>query len=283
MAANTRILSTLCVLLFAAGADAAPLRVCLVSGSFEYDSDASLTAYAAWLETHYEVECTLLKATGWAEIPGLEALEKCDAALFFTRRLRLEGESLERIKAYCRAGKPVVAVRTASHGFQNWLEFDKEVLGGNYQGHYDEGLTLEAHVPALMKTHPILGGVGPIRSRYSLYKSRPLAEDAELLMSGSTPMADGDEPLAWTRVQHGGRVFYTSLGGAGDFEGASFKRLLANALYWAAQRGPAPKPWPDIPARRFITSCVKKASTTSSSWGYTRICACWAVPSASGR
>ena len=78
------------------------------------------------------------------ELPGLEALDTCDVAVFFTRRLMIDGEDLARVKKYCESGRPIVAIRTASHGFQNWLEFDKLVLGGNYRGHYGNKLTMKA-------------------------------------------------------------------------------------------------------------------------------------------
>ena len=69
--------------------------------------------------------------------PGLEALDKCDVAVFFTRRLKIDGEQLERgQEVRRRRGKPIVGIRTASHGFQNWLEMDKEVFGGDYKGHF---------------------------------------------------------------------------------------------------------------------------------------------------
>src|SRR6185436_5312000 len=99
---------------------------------------------------------------------------------------------------YCTAGRPIVAVRTASHGFQNWLEFDKLVLGGNYQGHFGAGPTLETKVAAEAKDHPILRGVGPLRSRASLYRTAPLAPDAQLLLEGQTPSSSGSQPVAWT-------------------------------------------------------------------------------------
>jgi len=66
-----------------------------------------------------------------------------------------------------------------------------------------------------------------------------------VLVRGATPESDGWQPVAWTRMHNGGRVFYTSLGGVGDFENNSFKRMLANALFWAAEREVARKPLPD--------------------------------------
>ena len=67
---------------------AGPLKVCLLSGSFEYDSHTSLTAFKVYLEENYNAKATLLEAKEpkGADLPGLEALEDCDVALFFTRR-----------------------------------------------------------------------------------------------------------------------------------------------------------------------------------------------------
>ncbi|MBN2328287.1 MAG: isochorismatase family protein [Candidatus Omnitrophica bacterium] len=213
-----------------------PLKICLVSGSAEYESDVSLPQFKDYLETRFNVQCVLLQAIGFEQIPGLEALDDCDAALFFTRRLRIEGEPLERIKQYCLSGKPVVAVRTASHGFQNWLDMDKLVLGGNYNNHFGNGPTQKVSVVEDARHHPVLHDIGEIRSRYSLYKTGPIAADATLLMTASTPDHPESQPSAWVREFNGGRVFYTALGGVQDFENAAFRRLLANALFWTARR-----------------------------------------------
>ena len=221
---------------------AAPLKVCLVSGSFEYESAKSLTAFKEYLEREYDAECTLIKAAGWEDLPGLEALEACDVALFFTRRLRIDGEQLEAVKKYLDGGRPFVGVRTASHGFQNWLEFDKRVMGGDYQNHHGKGPTEKVSIRSAGKDHPILDGVVSFRSRASLYKNPNVADDVDILMRGSTPA--GDEPIAWTREYKGARLFYTSLGDQNDFENRTFLRLIANALFWVVDRPPERKPLP---------------------------------------
>jgi len=213
-----------------------PLNICLVSGSFEYDSHASLAMFKTYLEEWYNVRCTLIRAQDVDDLPGLEALDDCDVALFFTRRLSIRGDQLDRVKKYCLSGRPIVALRTASHGFQNWLEFDRLVLGGNYQGHLREGPTMLAAIIKQAKEHLVLDGVTDIKSRHSLYRTAPLADDCELLMTGSTPESGGFQPVTWTREVNGGRVFYTSLGGQQDFENGTFRRLLANALFWTARR-----------------------------------------------
>jgi len=214
--------------------EAKPLKVCLVSGSLEYDSDHSLAGFQEFLEKHYRVECSRAFRKADNDLPGLENLKTCDVMLLFTRRLTIDGEQLEQVKKYCQAGKPIVAVRTASHAFQNWLALDKEILGGNYQGHYGTGPAVEVHIEKHAKDHPILMNVKPFRSAGSLYKNTGLAKGAEVLLTGSIP--EHMEPVAWTHLSHGGRVFYTSLGHSKDFADDNFKQLLVNALFWTANR-----------------------------------------------
>src|SRR5262249_1484873 len=139
----------------------APLKVCLVSGSLEYKSDESLAEFQKYLESHYNVKCSRAFRKTDEDLPGLENLETCDLMLLFTRRLKIEGEQVDRIKKYCKAGKPIVAVRTASHAFQTWLALDKEVLGGNYQGHYEQGRLAKVQIAEKAKNHPILVGIKP--------------------------------------------------------------------------------------------------------------------------
>jgi type 1 glutamine amidotransferase len=215
--------------------EAKVLKVCLISGSLEYKSDESLAAFQDFLEKHYAVKCSRAFRKADDDLPGLDNLEDCDVALFFTRRLTVDGKQLEKIKKYCEAGKPIVAVRTASHGFQKWLEMDKEVLGGNYQNHYGPGEVKVALVEKA-KDHPVLKGVKPLTSPGSLYKNTGLSKDAEVLLTGSIP--GHEEPVAWVREHKGGRVFYTSLGHPKDFEEENFRRMLVNALFWAAKREP---------------------------------------------
>jgi type 1 glutamine amidotransferase len=154
--------------------------------------------------------------------------------LLFTRRLTISGAQLERIQNYCRAGKPIVALRTASHGFQNWLALDKEILGGNYKNHYGAGLSVQVEIVEPARNHAILAGVQPFTSPGSLYRNSGLSKDAAVLLTGSIP--GHTEPIAWTRMHKGGRIFYTSLGHPDDFKTEDFKRLLVNALFWTTNR-----------------------------------------------
>ena len=214
-----------------------PLRVCLVSGSKEYLSHESLAKFQKHLESNYNVRCSRAFAADEKDtsLPGLENLETCDVMVLFTRRLPLQGKDLERIKMHCQSGKPIVGIRTASHAIQTWLDLDREVLGGNYKGHYGEGPLTQIEIIEKNKAHPLLEGVTPWKSEGSLYKNPDVAADVTLLMTGALPEGTR-EPITWARTYKGGRIFYTSLGHPADFAEPSFRRMLSNAVLWAAKR-----------------------------------------------
>ena len=211
------------------------LKVCLVSGSFEYKSDDSLAAFQKYLEATFPVECSraFAKAEKDTALAGLENLEACDVAIFFTRRLQIEGESLERVKKYVQSGKPIVGLRTASHGFQKYLEMDKDVFGGDYKSHFGAKLECEVKPTDKGKDHPILKGVTGFKSNGSLYKNPNVAADVTVLLTGSIP--ESTEPVAWVREKDGRRVFYTSLGHPDDFQNENFTKMLVNALAWTTK------------------------------------------------
>jgi type 1 glutamine amidotransferase len=218
---------------------AKPLKVCFVSGSGEYKSDDVLAAFQKYLaDGKHPIDVSWAKWKGENDLPGTENLETCDTALLFTRRLKIDGEQLERVKKYCLAGRPIVGVRTASHGFQNWLDLDKEVLGGNYKNHYGEGPQIKLALTEKAAAHPVFAGVKVFDPAGSLYRNTGVAADVEVLATGAIDKPEATEPVAWTRTYKGGRVFYTSLGHPKDFENENFRRLLANAIYWSAGRSP---------------------------------------------
>jgi type 1 glutamine amidotransferase len=219
----------------ARGADpipAGPLRVCILSGCPTYNSEKSLPPFQKWLETNYQVTAQRVVRKD-DELQGLAKLDECDVALIFFKRMNLKGEQLERFQKYVKSGRPIVGVRTASHAVQTWLAFDREVLGGNYTGHYGKE-PVEIQVTDAGKKHPILAGVELTAAAGPLYKNTGHAKDITLLLTGTIP--GHTEPLAWTRDYKGGRIFYTSLGDEKTFEEEAFRQMLAQSLFWTAKR-----------------------------------------------
>jgi type 1 glutamine amidotransferase len=226
------VLALLLASLITQAADA-PLKICLLSASAEYDSEKSLGEFQKYLESHYQVICQRVFGKDKGEgLPGLEAIDNTDLIVVFTRRIKLPPDQLERIHKYIAARRPIIGIRTASHAFENFLEFDHDVLGGGYKGHYTNSVA-QIHLVSEHASHPVLKGVTPFTSR-KLYKNPTHAEDDTVLLEGTIP--GHREPVAWVRQHNGERVFYTSLGVQEDFVNDNFRRLLVNAVFWATGR-----------------------------------------------
>jgi type 1 glutamine amidotransferase len=232
----TLLASWLCLAFPAHGAGAP--TIVLISGEFEYKSAETLPSFKRFLESKHPFPCIYLEREKGESIPGLEALEKADLVILFARRMTLPADQLARIKKHLEAGKPLIGIRTASHAFENWKEFDHDVLGGNYQRHYDDKLLPTVRINPEAAGHPILKGVAAEWvAGGSLYRNAPLPAGSMTLMTGTIP-GQPPEPVAWTHTYKGGRIFYTSLGHPGDFEKEAFRQMLVNAIYWTLRQPP---------------------------------------------
>ena len=212
-------------------AEAKP-HIVLLSGESLYGSATTLPQLAKRLEQQHGYRCTVIVREETHRFPSLDALGQADLLIVYARRMQLPVGQLGQVKRYIESGKPVIGLRTASHAFQNWLEFDPLVLGGNYKGHHKNNLSGNASVVPSAKAHPILEGVADeFKMGGSLYKNTPLVKEARPLLTGAVE-GHPAEPVAWTHSYRGGRAFYTSLGHADDFANPNFIRLVTNAIAW---------------------------------------------------
>jgi nicotinamidase-related amidase/type 1 glutamine amidotransferase len=227
-------------------------HLAIVMAEDEYRTETTLPRFALEHLGH-DFRCTMVYGsdTQRHDIPGLEVLQEADLALLSIRRRVLPPAQMQHVRAFVAAGKPLVAMRTSSHafalrdaapeGYEQWPEFDREVLGCRYAGHHPNNDPKQPRtfvwVAPQASSHPVVRG---LRSEEfavvsSLYRSLPLAQGTTPLLWGRFADAQPHEPVAWLyRRPDGGRVFYTSLGHEEDFRIPDFVRLLRNGVYWAA-------------------------------------------------
>jgi hypothetical protein len=211
-------------------------HVVLVSGDEEYRSEEALTQLAKILAKHHGFTCTVLYAIDPAtgdiapnkgdNIPGLEALRKADLMVIATRFRNLPDEQMKEIDDYLKAGKPVIGMRTATHGFnipkgrtyahygngyggekKEWADgFGRAVLGEKWithHGHHGKESTRGLVAPEA-KDHPILRGIadGDIWGPTDVYGVRlPLPGDSKPLVLGQvlegmtpdSPVVEGND------------------------------------------------------------------------------------------
>ena len=159
---------------------------------------------------------------------------------------------MDVLRRFIRQGKPVVGIRTASHaftldrsrqqmpegGYQEWLDFDREIFGCHYHSYFKDEVPRMAQVDPSAEQLPIMTGISrePFLPGSNVYKLLPLEVGAT---AGATSVPVKNEPLQPVAVTFlradGGRSFYTSLGHVDDFQNPTFLRLLVNAIHWAAE------------------------------------------------
>ena len=249
-------------------------RVVLVSGDEEYRSEQMMPQLAHILAERHGFDCTVLFAIDpkdgainpnyASNIPGLEALDSADLLLLFTRFRDLPDAQMKHIVDYVESGRPIVALRTATHAFDlkssaayrrySWNSkewdggFGRQILGETWIAHHGKHAvesTRGVFAPGA-SAHPILRGIrdGEIWVPTDVYQVRlPLPAGTQPLVLGQVlqGMKESDAPVegarndpmmpvAWTREQSR-RVFATTMGSAQDLLNEGFRRLLVNATY----------------------------------------------------
>jgi type 1 glutamine amidotransferase len=261
-------------------------HIVLVSGDEEYRSEEALPMLAQILSQKHGFDCTVLfaidpstgeiDANNPSNIPGLEHLAKADLMFIFTRFRELPDAQMKYIDQYIQSGKPVVALRTATHAFmykknpksiyakydfqskvKGWENgFGKKILGETWIDHHgkhgSEGTRALIDGIQQNKHHSILNGVKDIWGPTDVYTIKQLPADAQVLLYGqstsgmtaSSPVNLNKSimPVAWTRTYTSdsgkkGKVFATTMGAAIDLMNEDLRRLLVNACYWATGIG----------------------------------------------
>ncbi len=257
-------------------------RIVFIAADQEYRSEQSMPMMAKILSTHHGFDGTVLFAVNEKgevdptmpvypekgkkfkehHIPGLDQLASADLVIFFARLLTLPMPERELIVKYIDSGKPIIALRTANHGFHatlpykiNGMQVDwgNDVLGGSFMGHHGRwhaDSTRGTIVPE-QKAHPILVGVSDIWGNSDVYRTykegTSLPEGCPALVWGQ-PLTGRNRddspnreleplPVAWfknwqTSKGKIARVFHSTMGSGHDLENPGLRRLIINAAYW---------------------------------------------------
>ncbi len=223
--------------------DARRLVVFMVNDN-HYEARHSLLQFAAELDKRGDVRTRFIDAQAGRGFAGTQLLAAADALVLYARREPLTPAQKQDVQAFLQAGKPLIALRTASHAFSprgdlpqgmvRWDTFDAEVLGGSYHGHLTDGSRVRV-VSDHNASHPILAGLDSDHweSDSALYLVAPIDPAAQVLLTGGKD-GDREQPVAWTRQFGKAPVFYTSLGSPADFQMGVFQHLMSNAVSWCS-------------------------------------------------
>ncbi len=216
-------------------------HVVLVSGDEEYRSEEALPMLAKLLSERHGFRTTVLFAQDperpgivdpnyLHNIPGLEKLATADMMVLFTRFRALPDEQMKHIDDFLKNGKPLLAIRTATHGFSyeevdmktkyahycNFYDGDDEwkdgfgrlVMGEHWISHHGEhgNQSTKGLVAPTAKNHPITNGIedGGVWGPTDVYGVRlPLPGDSQPIILGQVTERvleyDENDPLLGMR------------------------------------------------------------------------------------
>ncbi len=207
-------------------------------------------------------------------IPGLEALKTADLLILFIRWRDLPDDQMKHFVEYFQSGRPIIALRTGTHPFElktsqtyakwSWDSqvpgweggFGRKVLGETWVAHHGNhgSQSTRGWFASGASDSPILRGIqdGEIWGPTDTYEVRlPMPSTCRPLLLGQvlswlspegSPVAGKNDPMmpiAWTNAfttESGkvARVFTSTIGAADDIENEGLRRMIVNAVYWAA-------------------------------------------------
>ncbi len=255
-------------------------HVVLIAAEQEYRSEQAMPMLAKILSQYHGFNCTVIFSvnekgevdptlpapfkdkTKRHRIPGLKFLKDADCVIWKSRFMQLTDEDMKHFHDYFDSGKPLIALRTANHGFWGGKPYKKDgkrvslrkLLGGAFMGHHG-GWHREATRGIFEhkeneKVHPILIGVkdvfGP-SDVYRCHKDGEFPKDCTSLMLGQ-PLINLEKdappnpkkkplPIAWIKTWTGNtglksKIFHFTMGSANDFKSEGVRRITVNAVYW---------------------------------------------------
>jgi type 1 glutamine amidotransferase len=252
-------------------------HIVLLAGDEEYRSEECLPMLAKILSQRHGFKCSVLFSVNpqsgtidpvnQTNVPGMKLLDSADLAVLLFRFRELPDADMKHLVDYLQAGKPVIALRTATHAFQysrhpkspyatyDWRSrdwsggFGQQVLGETWVAHHgDHGKeSTRGMVDGMNAKHPVLRGVQDVWGPSDVYTVTHLKPTDTVLMHGlvlrgmkpddAPNIAKPLMPLVWVRDyawENGKttRALTSTIGAAVDLQCEDLRRLVINGCYW---------------------------------------------------
>lgn len=166
-----------------------------------------------------------------------------DAVIFYT-----SGNppiNRDNLMKFVRDGGAFIGIHAATDTFKDWPQYVK-MIGAAFETHKDQRVaTLKIEVTDHPATKMLEQG-WRLQDEYYLFGDTFSRDNARMLISidtARTPEEDlkamgmkpgGDVPVAWTRTEGKGKVFYTSLGHREDvWTNPAYQKHLLGGIAWA--------------------------------------------------
>jgi uncharacterized protein len=227
---------------FCAGATSADrtLHVVVVTGGHDFDT----TAFPGVFAGYPDVQVTFAEQRDQSELFEDVSEWKYDVIVFYNMGQKISEKRQANLLSLLEKGVGVVAMHHCIAAYASWPEWAR-IIGGKYfekeavfEGAMHRPSTYQHDVPfacALAdRKHPVTAGLEDFRIVDETYKFQWVDPQVHLLLT--TRESTSDTTLAWTKKYRNARVCYIQLGhGPSAYNNASYRRLVVQAIRWAAQ------------------------------------------------
>ncbi len=161
-------------------------------------------------------------------------LKNYDAVVLYTTGAEKQGADIDALVSFVESGKALIGVHNAADSFTKDAAF-VALIGGKFRTHPAQ---LDITTDIVDPTHPITNGLETFTVHDELYLFSDYNPAHVHLLAQTNSFADERPvPIAWTREQGAGRVFYLSLGhNPTTLEDGHWKRFFTQGVEWALRR-----------------------------------------------
>ena len=161
-------------------------------------------------------------------------LGEYSAVVLFTTGKDTHGADLPALEAWVKEGGALVGIHCATDSFTDDPDY-VALIGGKFRTHPAQ---LDIALENVDPSHPIMAGIQPFTVHDELYLFADYAPERVHLLAQTNSFDDsGPVPLAWTREQGKGRIFYLSLGhNPSTMEDLNWRKLFCSGVEWALKR-----------------------------------------------
>jgi len=247
--------------------------IVLISGDEEYRSEESMPMLAKILAKRHGFRCivlfswdkdgTYIDANNQSGVKGWHYLDDADLMLLGTRFRIPTTTDGAHVTKFLDEGKPVIGIRTSTHGFNGdgtfggkvtYKEFGTQIIGEKWAGHHGKHKKQGCRgvIEAGQGNHAILRSVSDIfgpSDVYGVQRLKAESGDVVLLRGQVTKTLDPSsdafndkkkndpmQPMAWLHPYTSpagtkGMTFATTMGASVDFVSDDLRRLIVNAAY----------------------------------------------------
>ena len=218
------------------------IRVLLITGGHAFEQEPYLQVY----RDNPEIAVTHLEHTpGTADAWDRADLSACEVVVLYDMPRTITEPEKARFLSLFRRGTGLVVTHHALVSYQGWADYER-IVGGRWidvpekggDPHLQpSGYQHDVDIPVVIadRTHPVTAGVGDFTIHDEIYWAFRVGSDVKPLLTTTQPKSGN--PIGWWRTEGSSRVVYLQLGhGPSAYRDSNFRRLLANAIRWAARR-----------------------------------------------